>query len=78
MNLFAIAGLILGITCLLLAIFVFFLRKTKLHNIWVFFNLAVAIWGIGCFIVGIASTEPRALLGWKFAHVGGIFVAVFF
>jgi two-component system NtrC family sensor kinase len=78
MNTFAIAGLLLGITCLLLAVFIFIYRKTKLHLIWIFFNLAVAIWGFGCFMVGIASTESDALFGWRFAHVGGLFVAVFF
>jgi signal transduction histidine kinase len=44
----------------------------------VYFNLAVAVWGFGCFIVGIASNEASAKFGWKFAHVGGIFVGVFF
>ncbi len=78
MNLFAIAGLVLGLTSLLLAIFVFSLRKTKLHNIWALFNLAVSIWGFGCLIVGTASTELIALFGWKFAHVGGLFISIFF
>jgi signal transduction histidine kinase len=78
MNPFAVAGLLLGITSLLLALIVFVQGRTKLHLIWVFFNLAVAIWGFGCFIVGNASNESVALLGWRFAHVGGIFVAVFF
>jgi signal transduction histidine kinase len=78
MNLFAVAGLLLGITSLLLAFVVAIYGKTKLHRIWAFFNVSVAIWGLGCFVVGKSSDESIAIFGWKFAHVGGIFVAVFF
>jgi signal transduction histidine kinase len=78
MSLFSIAGLLLGITCLLLAGIVAKNGRSKLHFVWAFFNVAVAIWGIGCFIVGQATSESTALFGWKFAHVGGLFVAVLF
>ena len=78
MNLFSISGLSLGLTCMLLALIIARYGKTKLHRIWFFFNSSVAIWGFGCFIVGQASTESTALFGWRFAHVGGIFVAIFF
>ena len=78
MNLFAMAGLLLGVTCLFLSFLVLRYGNSKLHRIWVYFNLAVSIWGFGCFIVGIASNEATAKIGWKFAHVGGIFVGVFF
>ena len=78
MNLFTIAGLSLGITCSILALFLLLQGKTKLHRIWALFNFVVAIWGFGCFIVGIASTESDALFGWRFAHVGGLFISIFF
>lgn len=78
MNLFAIAGLGLGISSSLLSFIVLFLSRNKLHHIWFFFNLAVAVWGYGCFLVGIASNEASALLYWKIAHIGGLFVSVFF
>ena len=29
-------------------------------------------------MVGKASSEADALFGWRFAHIGGIFVGVFF
>jgi two-component system NtrC family sensor kinase len=77
-KLFSLAGLLLGITSSLLAMFVFSSGKTKLHRIWVFFNIAVAIWGFGCFMAGQASDEATAIEGWKVAHIGGIFVGVFF
>jgi energy-coupling factor transporter transmembrane protein EcfT len=78
MNLFAIAGLVLGISSLLLALVVLLLGRTKLHRIWLFFNLAVSLWGFGCFSVGMTSNESTALFAWKIAHIGGLFISVFF
>ncbi|MEW6101233.1 MAG: ATP-binding protein [Candidatus Omnitrophota bacterium] len=78
MNIFALAGLSCGISCFILALFTFVYGKLKIHRILVVFNIAVAIWGIGCFIVGQSKTEELALFGWKFAHIGGIFVAISF
>ena len=78
MNMFALSGLLLGITCLMLSVVLGVYGKTKLHHIWVLFNLAVAIWGFGCFVVGRATNESIALIGWRFAHIGGLFVNVFF
>lgn len=77
-NLFAFAGFSLGMTCLLLSFFIFFYGKTKLHRIWGFFNLSVAIWGYGAFLIGNAVTYGQALYYWRIAHIGGIFIPVFF
>jgi len=78
MNLFAIAGLSCGVSCLILAFIAMSYGKTKAHSLLVFFNIAVAIWGFGGCFVGIAKTPEAAMFGWKFAHIGGAFVAVFF
>lgn len=78
MNVFALLGLLLGITCLFLSIVLAIYGKTKLHRIWTLFNLSAAIWGFGCFIVGMSIDKSTALFGWRFAHVGGLFVSVFF
>lgn len=78
MNLFAIAGLICGISCTLLALFALIFGRTKIHRILAFFNIAVAIWGFGLFIVGIADNETLGIFGWKFAHIGGMFVSILF
>lgn len=77
-NPFALAGLSLGTTCLLLALFVLFSGRTKLHRIWVLFNLSVAIWGFGALLIGNATNLPDALLAWRIAHIGGIFIPVCF
>lgn len=46
MNLFAIAGLICAVSCILLSIVTFAYRKKKIHAILAFFNLAAAVWGL--------------------------------
>ena len=78
MNLFAISGILLGITSSLLALTLLVYGKSRLHRLWALFNISVAVWGFGCYLVGIATDKSMALLAWRFAHVGGLFVAVFF
>jgi signal transduction histidine kinase len=78
MNLFALSGLICGISAAILALMALTFGTSKLHRILVYFNSSVAIWGFGCFAVGLATNESSALYGWRFAQTGGIFIAVFF
>lgn len=78
MNLFALAGLSCSISCLVLSVIAFIFGKVKIHRVLTFFNVAVAIWSYGLFIVGIATNEKTALFGWKFAHIGGMFVSILF
>jgi signal transduction histidine kinase len=40
--------------------------------------LVVALWGLGLYLVGDATTEKEALLGWQIAHLGGFFIGVLF
>lgn len=78
MNLFAITSLSCGITCAVLAFIALIYGKTKLHRILLWFNIVVALWGIGLFLAGIANTEPEAIFGWKLGHLGGFFIAPLF
>ena len=78
MNLFALGGLILGCTCLLLAVLVSIYGRSKIHKIWVLFNLSVGFWGIGAFLIGISNNPQKALFAWRIAHIGGIFIPVCF
>jgi signal transduction histidine kinase len=78
MNLFSIAGLTCGISSSALALLALLFGKTRIHRILAFFNISVAIWGFGGYLVGGATTNNFAIFGWKFAHIGGIFVAIFF
>jgi len=78
MNLFAVAGLSVGCSCLFLTAITLYFGKTRLHSLLFLFNLAVAAWGIGIFLVGIANNEAEAKFAWKVAHAGGLFVAPLF
>lgn len=78
MNLFALAGLSCGLFAAFLAFLALFYGKAKIHRILTYFNISVSIWGFGGFFVGLSSSESSALLSWRFAQMGGIFVAIFF
>ncbi|MFA5337470.1 MAG: ATP-binding protein [Candidatus Omnitrophota bacterium] len=78
MNLFAISGLFIAVTALVLFLILIIYGKTKLHRIWAIFNLAVCLWGIGTFMAGAATTPKFALLGWQVGLAGGVFIATFF
>ena len=43
-----------------------------------YFNLAVSIWGYGCFLAGIAPNPEQSLVGWKIGYIGAIFIGVLF
>ena len=78
MNLFAIAGLSVAISCAALSLITLLFGKTKLHRLLLYFNLAVGVWGFGLFLVGIADSGAKAIAAWKIAHLGGVFVGPLF
>ena len=75
---FSIASIVLAFTCSALSVFLCFAGKAKLHRIWALFNGIVALWGAGAFWASQCKTISAALSAWRFAHVGVIFIAVFF
>ncbi|HWR98291.1 MAG TPA: response regulator [Candidatus Methanoperedens sp.] len=75
MNLFGLAGLSVGVSCLALFLFIWIFGKTRLHRALQLFNLAVSIWGFGLFLVGISESGAKALAAWRMAHWGGLLVA---
>lgn len=78
MNLFAIAGLSCAICSLISVGITLLSRKNVVHRTLTFLNIAVVIWSSGLFLVGIAGNEKDAIFGWKFAHIGGIFISILF
>jgi len=78
MNIFAISGMFLGTTSLLLAIFIikFGSLRNTLHNTLMMLNVAITIWGFGCMMVGLSKDPNTALFWWKIAHIGGLYVSV--
>ncbi len=78
MNLFALASLTLGVACLLLAYLILAYAQQKMHRIWAIFNLCLAVWGLGTFVVGVTDNYLTAWIAWKVAYVGVLLVSVFF
>ena len=78
MNLFALSGLFCTVVCSIFTIISLVYGRTKIHRLLVFFNVAVVAWGLGLFFAGVSSSGESALAGWRFAQIGGIFIATFF
>ena len=77
-ELFSVAGLILGITSVILVLILSIYGKKQFHKIWTLFNVAVAWWGIGAFFIGKTTDVGQALFIWKIVNIGIIFIPVFF
>lgn len=78
MNAFAISSLLCGSSSFVLAIFSFLAGRSLAYRLLMLFNLSVAIWGFGCFMVATSQNEGSGLIGWKVAHLGGTFIAPIF
>jgi len=77
LNLFAIGGLSLTISCFLLVAINFLFGRKKVHVVWGLFNVSVAIWGFGAFKVATTIIPDQALFWWKINHAGVIWMPVF-
>jgi len=77
-SLFVGISLTVSISCVLLAIFTFMNAQNRSHYIWGIFNLTVAAWGLGIFLVGLAVTPEDALIRWKLTYLPCIFIPVVF
>ncbi len=79
MNYFTASSLIIGITTVALGVFILWKgKKTKSNIIWSIFCFAVSIWGLGSLGVGFSEDANSALLWWKFAYLGIIFIPVLY
>jgi len=76
--LFSLSGLIVCGTSVVLVLILFIYGKLRLHKIFALFNFAVAWWGIGAFFIGRSTNANLTLSLFKIAHLGIIFIAVFF
>jgi signal transduction histidine kinase len=77
-SLFALAGLSLGVLCLLLAFIVLAYSKQKVHRLWAFFNTAVALWGFGTCLAGLANNSVQAIESWRITYLPCTFIAIAF
>ena len=75
MNALAFLGLLIGFTCLSLAIFLFKHASNSVHTSFAFQNIVISIWGFGNAFGALSKIPQNALFWWNFALVGGFFVA---
>lgn len=78
MNIFALSGILIGVSSTAMAVLMFLIGKERLHYIWSLFCISVAIWGFGAY--GLATTKDvqTADLLWRLAHIGVIFIPILF
>ncbi|MCX7926870.1 MAG: hypothetical protein N2606_01850 [Candidatus Omnitrophica bacterium] len=77
-NLFSLSGLLLSVICFILVCFTLRAARTRIHYIWAFFNLSVALWGFSSFFLSKGFSHSFVLFWLRVAHAGVIFIAVFF
>lgn len=78
MNIFALAGLLTAISSGTMALLMFFKGKHSLHYIWGLFCASIMMWGIGPYKIANIGNYESALLWWKIAYIGVIFIPIFF
>ena len=75
---FSFSGLILAFTSIILVAILIVYGRTKVHRIWMLFNLSLVWWGIGVYFMGKCSNPLQTIVVTKIAYVGVIFISVFF
>lgn len=79
MNLFALSGLLVGVTCIAMAGWVFLAnRNNPVNKLWSFFCIFVSIWGFGVLAIGLAKTPDKALIFWRLAYTSVILIPALF
>ena len=81
MNLFALSGLLIGISSLVFGAYVYLKnRRSKANKLFAIFTFAVAVWGFGGLKIGLIpyGEAESALLWWRLTHIGVIFIPIFF
>lgn len=73
MNLFALSGLLTGISSLAFGYFVYWKGAHRpLYRLWFIFTVSVAVWGFGGMWIALAPTPNQALLAWRLSFACGV------
>src|SRR5215472_6771745 len=80
MNLFALSGLLTGLSSLAFGYFVYWKGAHRpLNRLWFIFTVSVAVWGFGGMWIALASTPNQALWAWRLAFACGVvWIPIFF
>jgi signal transduction histidine kinase len=73
MNLFAVSGLLTGLSSLAFGSFVYLKGAHRpLNRLWFIFTISVAVWGFGGMWIALAPTPQQALLAWRLSFACGV------
>lgn len=78
MNIFALSGLLTAITSGAMALLMFLKGKRLLHYLWGTFCVSVILWGFGGYKIATTIDPIKAVLWWKIAYIGVIFIPILF
>lgn len=78
LNWFVISSFACALLTSGLAVFAFFYGKNSAQRLFVYFNIAVALWSAGCILAGLARNESAAIFGWRFSLLGAYFISPIF
>ncbi|MCG3175801.1 MAG: Adaptive-response sensory-kinase SasA [Candidatus Omnitrophica bacterium] len=79
MNWFGLSGLLTGLSCTAMGLWVYRKNPHKpLNRIWSIFCVSVAVWGYGVVAISCAQERETAHLYWKLAYTGVFFIASLF
>ncbi|MBI3321742.1 MAG: GAF domain-containing protein [Candidatus Omnitrophica bacterium] len=79
MNPFALSGLLVVITCTMTAGLAYFTnRASRVNQLWAAFAMATSLWGLGALLVGLTADPRLALVWWRLAYVGIVFIPALF
>lgn len=80
MNLFALSGLLTGLSSLAFGYFVYWKGAHRpLNRLWFIFTVSVAMWGFGGMWIALAPTPNQALWAWRLALAFGVlWIPIFF
>lgn len=77
-SIFAISGLFIFMTSVLMAVTFFTVAKSREQKLWAVFCVSVALWGLGAFLAGTATNPMQALWSWKIGYLGVLFIPPLF
>lgn len=79
MNTFSLSSFLIFIFNIIISFFVFWKgKRKKIHIIWVFFCLSIALWGFSSYKFSIAPSEDQALFWRRIANVSVILTPAIF
>src|SRR3989338_658331 len=78
-NPFALSGLLIGLSCTAMAVLVFFKNPSNaINRLWSIFCMVVSIWGFAGLSIGLTDDPNLALILWRTAYIGVVFVPSLF